>query len=451
MNATSNAAPGASAQPPKSRLRQSPFRAWWTVGLLCAFYIVSYVDRIIPSLLVAPLKQDFDVTDVEIGLLFGGAFAIFYGVLGLPLARIADVYNRKYLVLGGVLLWSLCTTLSGAATAYGILVSLRIGLAIGEAALSPSAYSMIGDLYPPERRSLPAAIYATAGSMGGYGAYIVGAAVISIVSAGGVAQIPLLADLHLWQLVFFTVGIPGLLLGLVFLATTKEPARAAAQTDSAPPVKQVAGYFARRYRLFIGLFLGAGGVNLIVFAYGAWAPEFFRRTYDWTIGQSGFAFGAIGVPASAVGTLAFTLLSEHLRKRGRQDGLVIAALTASLIGCAAAVAAPLAPSAAGALAGLAIMIFALSGCSNLAVVSVQHIVPGRIRATAIALLFMCTTMVGLGLGPPVAALIAAALPTGGAALGPALSLLAAITLPVSAGLILWSRPAFIRQLTNLDT
>ena len=130
---------------------------------------------------------------------------------------------------------------------------------------------------------------------------------------------------------------------------------------------------------------------------------------------------------------------------------MIAALTASLIGCAAAVAAPLAPSAAGALAGLAIMIFALSGCSNLAVVSVQHIVPGRIRATAIALLFMCTTMVGLGLGPPVAALIAAALPTGGAALGPALSLLAAITLPVSAGLILWSRPAFIRQLTNLDT
>ena len=421
------------------------FRAWWSVGLLCALYIISYVDRIIPSLLVAPLKEDFNVNDFEIGLLFGGAFAIFYGMLGLPLARIADVHNRKHLILTGAILWSLSTTLSGLATSYGILVSLRIGLAIGEATLSPSTYSMIGDLFPPEKRALPASIYATAGSMGGYGSYIVGAAVITGLSSGGFAQFPLLAHFHLWQLVFFTVGIPGLLLGLIVIFTIKEPVRSSGEASTAPSLKEVALYFIRRYRLYLGLFLGAGGVNLIVFSYGAWAPEFFRRTYDWTISQAGFAFGAIGVIASAAGTMSFTMLSEKLRKSGRKDSLIIAAVIASLVGCTAAVAAPIAPNATLALAGVAVMIFALSGCSNLAVVSVQFIAPGKVRATAIALLFMCTTMLGLGLGPPVVAVFANSVFTGDTSLGPALALLAGLTMPASAGLILWARRSYILQ------
>ncbi|MEZ5986086.1 MAG: MFS transporter [Hyphomonas sp.] len=385
-------------------------------------------------------------SNFEIGLLFGGAFAIFYGILGLPLARVADVYNRKHLILAGVILWSLSTTFSGFAASYGILVCLRIGIAIGEATLSPSTYSLIGDLFPPEKRALPAAIYATAGSMGGYGSYIVGAAVITGLSSGDIAQSSLLAHFHLWQLVFFTVGVPGLLLSLIVVFTIKEPVRSSSEANTAPSLSEVAKYFIRRYRLYLGLFLGAGGVNLIVFSYGAWAPELFRRTYDWTISQAGFAFGAIGVIASAAGTMTFTMLSEKLRKSGRRDGLIIAAVIASLAGCAAAVAAPIASNATLALASVAIMIFALSGCSNLAVVSVQFIAPGKVRATAIALLFMCTTMLGLGLGPPVVAVFANSVFTGESSLGPALSLLAGLTMPVSACLILWSRHSYILQL-----
>lgn len=424
------------------------FRAWWTVGLLCGLYIISYIDRIIPSLLVGPLKQDFNVNDFEIGLLFGGAFAIFYGLLGLPLARVADTRNRKHLVLAGVALWGLCTTFSGIATSYGILVSLRIGLAIGEAALSPAAYSMIGDMFPPERRALPAGIYAAAGSMGGYGSYIVGAAVITALSSGGLADLPFLAGFKLWQLVFFTVGVPGLLLCAVFFLTTREPGRHSAETSTTQPLGEVLAYFRHRWRLYLGLFLGAGGVNLIVFAYGAWAPELFRRTYGWTISQAGFAFGATGIIAAAAGTISFTMLAEFLRKRGRRDGLVLAALLASLTGCTAAIAAPLAPEASQALVGIAIMIFALSGCSNLAVVSVQFIAPGEIRATAIALLFMCTTMIGLGLGPPVVAMLSEGVFSGTGGLAPALSLLAGVTLPLSAGLVMWSRQPYIQQVSR---
>jgi MFS family permease len=424
------------------------FQAWWAVAILCAFYIVSYIDRIILSLLVAPLKADLGVGDIELGLLFGVAFAVFYGLLGLPLARLADAYNRKALILVGVVLWSASTVASGFASAYAVLVCLRIGLAIGEAALSPAAYSMIGDMYPPEKRALPAAVYAAAGNIGGYGSYIVGAAIITLLSSDAIAQSPLLSDFRVWQLVFFAVGIPGLFLSVIFFLTTREPPRSASKTGAAPKMKEVAAYFAKRYRLYTGLFLGAGGVNVIVFAYGAWAPEFFRRTYDWSVSQAGFAFGLIGVIASMTGTIFFTFVSEQMRKRGRPDALVIATVIASAIGCSAAGLAALAPTAPLALCGLAVMIFSLSGCSNLAVISVQFIAPGRMRATAIALLFMCTTMIGLGLGPPIVAWLGSSVFAQSGGLGAAIALVAAITLPVSVALILWARKPYVTQIAS---
>ena len=244
------------------------------------------------------------------------------------------------------------------------------------------------------------------------------------------------------------MGVPGLLLCAVFFLTTRGPGRHSAETSTTQPLGEVIAYFRHRWRLYLGLFLGAGGVNLIVFAYGAWAPELFRRTYGWSISQAGFAFGATGIIAAAAGTITFTMLAEFLRKRGRRDGLVLAALLASLTGCTAAIAAPLAPEASQALIGIAIMIFALSGCSNLAVVSVQFIAPGEIRATAIALLFMCTTMIGLGLGPPVVAMLSEGVFSGTGGLAPALSLLAGMTLPLSAGLVMWSRQPYIQQVSR---
>ncbi|MBF34134.1 MAG: hypothetical protein CME85_11505 [Henriciella sp.] len=437
----------ASAVRTKDDKAKSGFRAcaWWTVALLCTFYVISYIDRIIPSLLVTPLKEGFGISDVEFGLLFGGAFAVFYGLLGLPIARAVDRGNRKHLIFAGVMIWSACTFASGLATAFWMLVILRMGLAIGEAVLSPAAYSMIGDFFPPERRALPAAIYAAAGNIGTYGAYIAGAGIFAAISTPPAASFFDLNGLDTWQMVFFIVGLPGILVALIFLCTTYEPSRRRESSDGHDDMKAAIGFFAARIRLFGGLFIGASFITVIIFAYGAWAPEFLHRTFGWSVETAGLTYGATGVVASALGTLFFTQLSEFLIRKGHRDGLVIAALAASALGCVSACLAALMPTAELSVAALGVMIFSLSGCSNVIVISNQFTVPSHFRATAIAIMFMCTILIGLGIGPPLVAWLAEAFFTGEAALGPALALVSISMLPPSAACLLMARKVYIRE------
>lgn len=417
--------------------------AWWTVILLCTFYIISYIDRIIPSLLVTPLKQGFGISDFEFGLLFGGAFAVFYGLLGLPIARAVDRGNRKHLIFAGVVIWSACTFASGLATGFWMLVMLRMGLAVGEAVLSPAAYSMIGDLFPPERRSLPAAIYAAAGNIGTYGAYIAGAGIFAAISTPRVASLFDLSGLDTWQMVFFIVGFPGILVALLFFGTTCEPARSLTAEAGKDDRKAAVRFFMSRGRLFGGLFIGASFITVIIFAYGAWAPEFLHRTFGWSVEKAGLTYGATGVVASALGTLFFTRLADRLVRRGRRDGLVLAAISAATLGCLSASLAALMPSAELSVAALGVMIFSLSGCSNVIVISNQFTVPSQFRATAIAIMFMCTILIGLGIGPPLVAWLAETFFTGAAGIGPALALVSIAMLPPSTACLLMARKVYV--------
>lgn len=427
---------------PSDRFRTG---AWWTVLLLSTFYVISYIDRVIPSLLVTPLKQGFDISDLEFGLLFGGAFAVFYGLLGLPIARAVDRGNRKHLIFAGVLVWSACTFASGLATGFWMLVMMRIGLAVGEAVLSPAAYSMIGDLFPPERRSLPSAIYAAAGNMGTYGAYIAGAGIFAAVSAPPVASFFSLNGIDTWQIVFFIVGLPGIFVAIIFFATTSEPSRSNNAGTSDQNLKAALHFFAQRVRLFGGLFIGASFITVIIFAYGAWAPEFLHRTFGWSVEKAAVSYGTTGVISSALGTLFFNRLSEALTRKGRRDGIVLAAISASTLGCITASLAALMPSATLSVAAMGVMIFCLSGCSNVIVISNQFIVPSHFRATAIAIMFMCTILIGLGVGPPLVAWLAGVFFTGPTGIGPALALVSIGMLIPSVACLLWARGVYTTE------
>ena len=126
----------------------SQLRAWWTLGLLTAAYVLSFVDRLIVTVVVEPLKADLLLSDVQISLLQGAAFAIFYAIMGVPLGRLADIANRRWLIAAGILLWSMATTLCGLSTTFGAIFMARILVGIGEAVLSPAAYSMFADAFP---------------------------------------------------------------------------------------------------------------------------------------------------------------------------------------------------------------------------------------------------------------------------------------------------------------
>lgn len=426
-------------------------RAWWTIALLCSLYIVSYVDRIIPSLLVGPLKAEFNVGDAQLGLLFGAAFAVFYGLLGLPGARLADRSNRKVLILFGVMVWSLCTMASGLAASFTALIVLRIGVAVGEAVLSPAAYSMIGDMFAPGRRFLPSAIYAASGNVGTYGAYIAGAGVLGWVSSNGQSPALFLSHISVWQAVFICVGLPGLLISLVFWLTTSEPLRSDTEASQANGLYGAASFFAGNARLFGGLFLGASLITIVIFAYGAWAPEYLHRSLGWPIERAGLAYGVTGLCCSVLGTLAFSRLAEAMTRKGLADGLVLASSLGAFLGCLSAGIAAMVTDPSLVLTSLGVMVFCLSGCSNLIVISNQFIVPDRFRATAIAIMFMCTILIGLGIGPPLVAWLSPQSPPQPADLGPALALVSFAVLIPATALILCSRKQYADRINSNPT
>ena len=198
--------------------------AWYAVGLLFVAYTFSFVDRFILTLLIEPIKQDFNLSDTGVSLLVGFAFVIFYTFLGIPIGRLADRVNRRNLIVAGITLWSCMTALCGMARGFGSLFVARVGVGVGEAALSPAAYSMIADLFPPKKLGRALSVY-TAGAFVGVGlALIVGGLVVQSVISSPDITLPIIGEVRSWQVPFFIVGLPGLLVAAL-MYTVKEPVR----------------------------------------------------------------------------------------------------------------------------------------------------------------------------------------------------------------------------------
>ena len=398
-------------------------RSWWAVALLSCLYVFSFIDRLVLALLVAPLRSDLGLNDVQLGLLFGPAFGLFYAVVGLPLARFADRGNRHRLVTTGVLLWGIATTASGLASTFALLVLLRAGLAIGEATLTPTTYSLIGDLFPSHRRKLAASIYTACGQAGAYGGFIVGAAVLHTMES--LTTRGLAPGLRSWQLLFFAVGVPSIVLGLVFAFTTREPPRNASHTKSAPRLPEVRDYLKQNLRLYVGLFGGAGLLQAVSYSWVAWAPEYVRRQFAWPIQRAGWSFGLAGLVATAAGTVALPMIARRLENRGRLDAVALTSMAGAIGGSMCALAAVSQASPIGFFLLLAISLFCSAGATNTVIVSLQTLAPDRMRATLTACVLLCITLVGLCVGPPVTAWMATVISPQGQGLGSALGIMTA--------------------------
>src|ERR1700722_1247711 len=269
---------------------QSPFfdrwTPWWSLLLLALLYIVSFIDRMIMTLLVAPIKIEMGVSDVQIGMLHGTIFCLSYAIFGIPVARLADRGNRHWLIFFGVTIWSVMTLASAFAHSLPALLSLRIGVAAGEAALTPAAFSLISDLFPVRRRQLAASWYQACAPIGTGLTFIVGAMLLTAIAAHFGSS---WHGLSSWRLVLLAVGIPGIPLALLFLLTTREPARGQFDAKSADSVsaKDAWPYFRTQERMYAGLFVGAAAAHFVNLAFQGWTPELLRRTYNWSPAESG--------------------------------------------------------------------------------------------------------------------------------------------------------------------
>jgi MFS family permease len=377
---------------------------WYVLGVLTVAYTLSFVDRQILTLLVGPIKRDLGLSDTRISLLQGLSFALFYTVMGLPLGRLADRSNRRRLIVAGITVWSGMTALAGFARTFPQLVLARIGVGVGEAALSPAAYSLIRDYFPTRQLGRAASVYNLGVHFGGALALVIGGAVVGRLGEAGVVTLPLVGTIRSWQAVFFIVGIPGLLVALL-VATIHEPERRRAPGAVDASIGDLLA-FLRANRRLIGAYLGGFSLlSLLAYGSGAWAPTFLIRTYGWGAAETGAAYGLISLTAGPIGVLAGGAYADWLHARGHRDATVRAGMHSAMVLWPFAVATPLMPTAEAALAlgWFVTLLFAFP--FGAAAAAIQLIAPAAIRAQLTAVYLFVSTLVGLGLGPVIVALL----------------------------------------------
>lgn len=362
----------------------------YTLGVLVVVYTFNFIDRQILSILIEPIKADLDVSDFGMGLLSGTAFAIFYATLGMPLALVADRWNRRNLIGLSLAIWSGMTALSGLAMNFWQLAVARIGVGIGEAGCSPSAHSMLADLYPANERATALGIYSLGIPFG----------IMFGLFAGGA-----IADTFGWRVAFFIVGIPGLILSAIVFFTIKEPPRGHADGHSLldaaaghPSIMQVFRFLLAR-RSFVHMAVGGGLTAFVGYGLITWAPTFFVRSHDMSLTEAGFWLGLVlGIPGG-LGIVAGGWMSDRFGARDTRWYLWVVAV-ALAIGVPIGAVALLTGSWWLSLLLLSVPVMLGNFYQGTTFAQTQGLAPVHMRAVAAAILLFLLNFIGFVFGPP---------------------------------------------------
>jgi predicted MFS family arabinose efflux permease len=359
----------------------------YVLAVLLLAYIFNFIDRQIISILLQPIKEDLGASDSAMGFLSGTAFALFYATLGVPIARWADVWMRRSIIAIGLFLWSGMTALSGAAQTFAQMAAARVGVGVGEAALSPPAHSLISDYFPPERRATALSIYAMGIHLG----------ILFGVVAGG-----WLEQYWGWRLAFVVVGLPGILLAALVQLSVREPARGASEgLDPSEPVPPVRDVFRLLWSLrsFRHLSFATGLTAFGGYAFANWAPTFLRRVHEMAGAELGTKYGLTLGLGGVVGSAIAGVLADRLGRRDQRWWLwvpAIAALGPAPFTLAFFFHGDADLALAWLFPGLVIAAFYQGPVFS----TVQTLVKLRMRAVASGILLFIINIVGLALGPP---------------------------------------------------
>ena len=423
--------------------------AWYVAILLMVLYLCAFLDRNIITLLIEPIKGDLNLSDVQMGLLYGLAFAAFYTTLGLFAAGMADLWNRPAVIASGVVLWSLATAACGLASSYAQLFIARMLVGVGQAALSPAAYSLLADYFPPKERLRATATYAAGLYLGVGLASLTGGLVINWVAGGGSANLPLLGALSGWQVVFIIVGLPGVLLGVLALASVRETTRFGKTPDAGVGAAAFVRYLAGpQRRLYLTHFLGFSAQVTYSYSFGAWTPSFLMREFGWTPSQTGLGLGAVTLVTAPLGVYLGSFAAQRLRRRWPRDAEIRIAMAVALTALPFALTFPFAPTATSALTLIGVTQCLISMPFGVSPVALNEVTPNRFRARTIAVYLFCINLLGLSLGPVGVALLTERVFGSPDRLPLALAVMALCTMPLAAVLFRYCAPAYRRVPRN---
>lgn len=376
---------GADARP-----QYSPAYRAWVLFLIFVMMASNYIDRSIMRILGQPIKEEFHLSDFQVGLLGGLAFAMLYIVLGVPIASFSERTSRVRIITAAIAVWSVTTALCGVAGSYLQLLAARIGVGVGEAGAAPPSQSLIADYFPPHQRSSAISIHSFGIATGG----LLGAVI------GGFA-----AEAWGWRVALMLVGAPGLLLALLFWASVKEPPRGwsdppkpagAAEEPKASLVDAARRLFSNA--TFLNLAFAAGLSNFAIQGIGTFEAPYFLRRFDVGLGEVGLVLGTVGGISTAIGMLTGGFTSDWIARRDRRWYCWISAIGVALTGPLYALAFTqqtwLASAIFLALPGMLLYLFHAPAQAVL-----HNMSHPRMRATAISLYMVFTATLGLALGP----------------------------------------------------
>jgi MFS family permease len=400
--------------------------AWTVVAILIATAVLSYTDRQVLSLLVDPIRGDMGISDTQISLLLGTAFAVIYGIAGIPLGFLADRISRRNLIFAGVSVWSLGTIACGFSHNFGEIFASRIVVGLGEAALSPAAISLISDYFPPSRRGTAVGLFLSGIAMGSGVAILIGGGIMHAIELGALASTPM-ATYAPWRMVLLVIGGPGLLWALAILLI-REPVRHTTEGESASAGVANHGSTWRNtpWARVVPVYIVLAAASFVDNAVGAWAPTLLIRDFSKDPAQIGVELGLLLTVGFGGGVVIGGALADRAGARGGwprklrvclYSGLLI--LPVSLLMNS--------PTFSFVLAGVPLY-FALSGIvTAVGFSAILDAVPNRSRGLAMSMSFFLNVALGAGLGPTAVAVAGAHIFAAKAGLGPP------IVLTVAAG------------------
>ncbi len=426
-------------------------RAWYAVGVLLLATIVGWVDRLVLSFLLDPIKHSLALTDTQAGALNGLAFAVLFVIMGIPMGRLVDTRSRKAVLSAAIVVWSAMTAACGAAWNYTTLFIARMGVGAGEAALNPAAVSMISDMFPRDRVARPIGVFTLGIYIGGGLAILLGGQLLQLFSSMGSISLGPWLDIEGWRLVFLATGLPGLLVAGMLCFTVREPARGGMAPGPAPAsatLAEVTAYLRANARLYTLLFGGFIVFGFYLHAIMGWYPTFLMRTYGLAPADVSWSYGAIFLVAGIAGALLVGPGTQLLQRRGHVDATVLLCLGAISLGALPSVLGPLMDSAAACLALFVISMLCGAAITTLAFACIATVTPATMRGlmTGIFVALMNTT------GGAFGAVVVGALSDhvfGTDGIRYSIAAVASVAFPLAALLFALARPAYRQAMKQM--
>ncbi|KCZ92120.1 MFS transporter [Hyphomonas johnsonii] len=403
---------------------------YYVVFCLMVASAFSFLDRLALSMMIEPIKAELSLSDTQVSILAGAAFAVFYVGFALVFGRWVDTHGRRNAIVFGISVWSLATAACGLASSFLHLFVARSLIGVGEASLNPSAYSMIADYFKTTRRSVATAIFACGATVGGGLAIMMGGQLISWANTAD-PSLPFLPDLSAWQFVFIIIGLPGLLVALLIALTVREPARqlVVGETTDIPGLRDARIYLAKNARSLGPLFAAFSCNAIIGYSFMVWGPVHFMRMHQLDAGDVGLLLGIGFGVGGTIGLLAGGAIADALVRRGRIEAPVLVSLAAVIVDTPLFIGAYLSTNltVASVLFCLGMAVASMTG--GLQISMVQSLAPNRLRGIMAAVFGACVNLAGFGIAPTITAMLAENLYGGEMGIGKALA-----TMTVVAGL-----------------